>query len=167
MKIFGLVGWQGSGKTTLVKQLLPEFSSRNITVSTMKHAHHNFDIDKPGKDSYEHRAAGAIEVLISSANRWALMHEQHSLPEVTFEELVARMQQVDLLLVEGYKTHKHEKLEIFRPSVDKPLLCTKDPNIIAVASDVALSGLGVPVLSLDDVTKIADFIVERFGFERS
>ena len=117
MKIFGLAGWSGSGKTTLVKRLLPELILRGYSVSTVKHAHHNFDIDKPGKDSYEHRRAGATEVMVGSANRWALMHENCSGLEPSLEELVARMSSVDILLVEGFKRERHAKLEIHRPSV--------------------------------------------------
>lgn len=165
MRIIGLVGWQGSGKTTLIKRLLSEFSNYGISVSTMKHAHHRFDLDQPGKDSYEHRAAGAAEVLISSVNRWAIMHEHRGAPEATFEELVSRMQQVDLLLVEGFKKHEHDKIEVYRPSVSKSLLCRNDPNIIAVASDTTLNELSIPVLSLDDVTVIADFIIEQCEFD--
>ncbi len=161
MKIFGLAGWSGSGKTTLIVKLIPEFVSRGLTVSTMKHAHHEFDIDVPGKDSYEHRQAGASEVMISASQRWALMHEVRDEDEPSVDELIARMTPVDLLLVEGFKWHSHAKMEIHRPSVGKPLLQTDDPEIVAVASDEALTGLSVPVLDLNDVTGVADFILER------
>ena len=117
MRIFGLAGWSGSGKTTLVTGLLPALTGQGHTVSTMKHAHHNFDIDKPGKDSYRHRTAGATEVLVTSTNRWALLHENRGAPEPSLEQLVQRMTPVDLLLVEGFKAHAHDKLEIHRPSV--------------------------------------------------
>ncbi len=166
MKILGIAGWRGSGKTRLVTRLLRDLVAREITISTMKHAHHNFDVDQPGKDSYEHRNAGASEVLVTSANRWALMHEHRGAPEATFDSLLPQMQPVDLLLVEGFKKYAHDKLEVHRPSVGKPLLCTNDPHIIAVASDTALSGLSIPVLSLDDIASIADFIVERCGLAR-
>ena len=161
MKIFGLAGWSGSGKTTLIVKLIPEFVSRGLTVSTMKHAHHKFDIDVPGKDSYEHRQAGASEVMISASQRWALMHEVGDIDEPSMDELIARMSQVDLLLVEGFKWHSHPKMEIHRPSIGKPLLQKDDSEIIAVASDEALAGLSVPMLDLNDVNGIADFILDR------
>ena len=163
MKIFGLAGWSGSGKTTLVTRLLPELIFRGYSVSTVKHAHHNFDIDKPGKDAYEHRRAGATEVMVGSANRWALMHENCSGLEPSLEELVARMSSVDLLLVEGFKRDRHAKLEIHRPSVGKSLLCVDDPYIVAVASDAVLPQVRVPVFGLDDVPAIADFILSQVG----
>ncbi|MEJ0067490.1 MAG: molybdopterin-guanine dinucleotide biosynthesis protein B [Pseudomonadota bacterium] len=159
MKLFGLAGWSGSGKTTLMKLLLPELLHRNLTVSTVKHAHHSFDVDQPGKDSYEHRRAGATEVLVASAQRWALMRELRGAPEPGLDDLIARMAPVDLLLVEGFKHHPHSKLEIHRPSNGKPLLYPDDPHIVAVASDVPLAGLAVPRLALDDVPAIADFIL--------
>ncbi len=161
MKIFGLAGWSGSGKTTLIVKLIPEFVSRGLTVSTMKHAHHKFDIDVPGKDSYEHRQAGASEVMISASQRWALMHEVGDIDEPSVDELIAHMSPVDLLLVEGFKWHSHLKMEIHRPSIGKPLLQKDDPEIIAVASDEALAGLSVPMLDLNDVDGIADFILDR------
>ncbi len=161
MKIFGLAGWSGSGKTTLIVKLIPEFVSRGLTVSTMKHAHHKFDIDVPGKDSYEHRQAGASEVMISASQRWALMHEVGDIDEPSVDELIAHMSPVDLLLVEGFKWHSHLKMEIHRPSIGKPLLQKDDPEIIAVASDEALAGLSVPMLDLNDVNGIADFILDR------
>ncbi len=161
MNIFGLAGWSGSGKTTLIVKLIPEFVSRGLTVSTMKHAHHKFDIDVPGKDSYEHRQAGASEVMISASQRWALMHEVGDIDEPSVDELIAHMSPVDLLLVEGFKWHSHRKMEIHRPSIGKPLLQKDDPEIIAVASDEALAGLSVPMLDLNDVDGIADFILDR------
>src|SRR5581483_4936673 len=132
MKIFGLAGWSGAGKTSLMVRLLPELVARGITVSTMKHAHHAFDVDQPGKDSYEHRRAGATEVLVTSEKRWALMHELRGAPEAEMEALVARMTPVDLLLIEGFKHHAHDKLEVFRRAVGKPLLCVSDPRVVAV-----------------------------------
>lgn len=167
MKVFGLAGWSGSGKTTLVCKLIPELISRGVTVSTLKHAHHNFDVDKPGKDSYEHRQAGATEVMISSGNRWALMHELRGAAEPTVEELVARLSPVDLLLIEGFKKESHPKLEIHRPSVGKPLLCHDDPQIVAVASDEALEDIELPCLDLDDVAAIADFVMAHCGLARA
>ncbi|MFQ5775822.1 MAG: molybdopterin-guanine dinucleotide biosynthesis protein B [Kiloniellaceae bacterium] len=163
MKVFGLAGWSGSGKTTLMRALIPALVDRGLRVSTMKHAHHAFDVDKPGKDSYEHRRAGASEVLISSANRWALMHELRGAPEPTTEELIRLMTPVDLLLIEGFKREAHDKLEVHRPALGKPLLCPHDPHVVAVASDAPLDGLGVPRLDLDDVDAIADFVVGHCG----
>ncbi len=161
MQLFGIAGWSGSGKTTLLKGLIPTLTARGLSVSTMKHAHHSFDIDVPGKDSHEHRAAGAREVMISSANRWALMHELKGAAEPPLSELVARLSPVDLLLVEGFKWEAHPKLEIHRPSVGKPLLQPGDPHIVAVASDVQLDGLTVPILDLSDIGGIADFIIRQ------
>ena len=161
MRIFGIAGWSGSGKTTLIKALLPVLIGRGLTVSTLKHAHHSFDIDQPGKDSHEHRKAGAREVMIASANRWALMHELAGAPEPRLAELIGRMSPVDLLLVEGFKWEPHAKLEVHRPSVGKPLLQPDDPHIVAVASDVRLAGLAVPLLDLADAQGVADFIMSR------
>src|SRR4029077_1035894 len=135
MRIFGLAGWSGSGKTTLMTLLIPELVSRGITVSTLKHAHHSFDVDQPGKDSLRHRQAGATEVMISSHNRWALMHELRGALEPSFEDLARQMNPVDLLLVEGFKRHHHPKIEVYRPSLGKPLLHPEDPLIVAIASD--------------------------------
>lgn len=159
MKIFGLAGWSGSGKTTLIVKLIPELVRRGLRVSTLKHAHHDFDVDHPGKDSYAHREAGATEVVIASGRRFALMHELRGAPEPSVEELMAKITPVDLLLIEGFKAHSHDKLEIHRPSLGKPLLCGEDPRIVAVASDTPLAHLPVPRLDLHDAVAIADFIV--------
>ena len=161
MKIFGLAGWSGSGKTTLMAKLLPELISSGLRVSTLKHAHHDFDIDQPGKDSWQHRMAGATEVMVASANRWALMHEHRGAPEPTAAELTRVMAPVDLLLVEGFKREPHPKLEVHRPSVGKPPLFPTDPHIVAVASDVQLDAGDLPVLDLDDPVAIADFIIAQ------
>jgi len=166
MRVFGLAGWSGSGKTTLLTALIPELVSRGITVSTLKHAHHTFDVDKPGKDSWRHRQAGAREVMISSQNRWALMHELRGAPEPTFEELVRRMSPVDLLLVEGFKRHPHPKIEVYRPSLGKPLLHPEDPLVVAIASDEMLPGLSLPWLPLSDISVVASFILGRGGCHR-
>lgn len=159
MKIFGIAGYSGSGKTMLMVRLLPELARRGLAVSTMKHAHHGFDVDQPGKDSYEHRKAGAIEVMVSSANRWALMHEHRGDSEPGPEELIRHMTAVDLLLIEGFKRQDHDKLEVHRRANGKPLLAPDDPRIVAVASDAAIESLGVPRLDLDDIAAIADFIM--------
>ena len=161
MRVLGLAGWSGSGKTTLVTRLIPALRAQGLRVSTLKHAHHDFDVDQPGKDSYEHRAAGAAEVLVSSARRWALMHELRGAPELTLAELLARMTRVDLVIVEGFKRDRHPKLEIHRPSVGKPLLCREDETIRGIATDVPVPGLPVPRIALDDVPAIARFVLEH------
>jgi len=165
MEIFGFAGWSGSGKTTLVTRLIPELVDRGVRVSTMKHAHHAFDIDQPGKDSYEHRAAGATEVMVTSANRWALMHETRGAAEPSIEELVGRMTAVDLLLIEGFKSYPHDKMEVYRAAVGKPLLCLDERHVVAVASDAPVPQAPVPVLDLNDVAAIADFILTRTGIK--
>lgn len=166
MKIFGLAGWSGSGKTSLLVRLIPELVARGLLVSTLKHAHHGFDVDQPGKDSYAHRQAGALEVMVSSANRWALMHEHRGAPEPSLEVLIAHMSPVDLLLVEGFKAHAHDKLEVHRASLGKPLLAREDRRVVAVASDAPIPGLALPLLALDDTAGIARFIVEHCGLAR-
>lgn len=163
MKVFGLAGWSGSGKTTLVLGILPLLTGIGLRVSTVKHAHHHFDVDKPGKDSFRHREAGATEVLVASSSRWALMHELRDEAEPSVEDLLARMTPVDLLIIEGFKQHRHPKLEIHRPSVGKPPIWPNDPDIVAVASDVALEGVPVPVLALDDHAAIVAFILSATG----
>ncbi len=163
MRIFGLAGWSGSGKTTLMTALIPELVSRGTTVSTLKHAHHSFDVDQPGKDSWRHRQAGAREVMVSSQNRWALMHELRGTPEPSLDELVRRMSPVDLLLIEGFKRHPHPKIEVYRPSLGKPPLHPEDPFVVAVASDMVLSGVALPLLPLSDVRAIAAFILDHDG----
>jgi molybdopterin-guanine dinucleotide biosynthesis protein B len=165
MKIFGLAGWSGSGKTTLMVRLLPELVGRGLTVSTVKHAHHNFEIDRPGKDSYEHREAGATEVMITGGRRWALMHEIREKVEPTVGDLVSHMTPVDLLLIEGFKKDGHPKLEVYRAATGKPLICREDSKIVAVASDGKLDGLEIPQLDLNDIPAIADFIIEYCGFK--
>src|SRR5437667_7995384 len=134
MRIIGLAGWSGSGKTTLLAKVIPRLVVRGLKVSTLKHAHHGFDVDQPGKDSHTHRAAGATEVLVSSANRWALMHELRGEDEMTLDTLLEKLSPVDLVLVEGFKREAHPKLEVYRASVGKPPLHPGDPNIVAVAS---------------------------------
>lgn len=158
MRVFGLAGWSGSGKTTLMCRLIPALVARGRRVSTIKHAHHAFDVDQPGKDSYEHRAAGATEVLIGSAARFALLHELRGAPEPELPELLARMAKVDLVLIEGFKRARHPKLEVFRRSVDKPPLWPGDDAVVAVASDTPLPDCPRPVLDLDDIAAIADLV---------
>jgi molybdopterin-guanine dinucleotide biosynthesis protein B len=166
MRIFGLAGWSGSGKTTLLTALIPELRARGVTVSTVKHAHHAFDIDRPGKDSWRHREAGAREVMIASARRWALMHELREAPEPPLDRLVAQMSPVDLILVEGFKRHPHPKIEICRRALDKPPLYPDDPSVVAVASDERLEGLPVPWLPLSDPPAVARFIIAHQGLGR-
>jgi molybdopterin-guanine dinucleotide biosynthesis adapter protein len=158
MRLMGFAGWSGSGKTTLLARLIPALVARGLRVSSIKHAHHDFDVDQPGKDSHTHRMAGATEVLVTSTRRWALMHELRGDPEPPLDVLLTRLSAVDLVLIEGFKQWAFAKIEVHRPSVGKPLLQPGDQGIIAVASDVALD-LPVPVLALDDVEAVADFVV--------
>jgi molybdopterin-guanine dinucleotide biosynthesis protein B len=167
MKLFGIAGWSGSGKTTLLKRLIPELVRRGISVSTVKHAHEGFDIDLPGKDSYEHRKAGAREVMISSPRRWAIVHELDGDKEPPLEDLLAKMTPVDLVLIEGFKRAPHEKLEVHRPSLGKPPLYPDDSTVVAVASDEPIPNLRIRRLELGDVEAIADFICARCGIARS
>ena len=167
MRIIGLAGWQGSGKTTLLAKVIPRLVARGRTVSTVKHAHDGFDIDQPGKDSHTHRMAGASEVLVASAKRYALMHELRGAAEPSLEELLARLAPVDLVIVEGYKREPHPKLEVHRASVGKPLIYPNDSWIVAVASDGPLPGTELPVIGLDDIETIADvLLVEAMPLER-
>ena len=159
MRIFGLAGWSGSGKTTLMTALIPEFLSRGLTVSTVKHAHHAFDIDQPGKDSWRHRQAGAHEVMVASNRRWALMHELHGAAEPALEELLRQMSPVDLVLVEGFKRHPHPKIEVYRRSLGKIMLHPDDPDVVGIASDERLFGVSMPCLPLADAAAIASFII--------
>jgi molybdopterin-guanine dinucleotide biosynthesis protein B len=161
-RIISFAGWSGSGKTTLITRLIPLLTARGITVSTIKHAHHVFDVDTPGKDSYEHRSAGATEVLVASANRWALMHELRGAPEPDLLELLAKLAPVDLVIVEGFKRTASIKIEVHRPSLGKPFLYPDDPAVVAVASDVPVPlPPGIPNLALDDVAAIADVVLVR------
>src|SRR5947199_3543576 len=160
MKIIGIAGWSGAGKTTLLTRVIPRLTVLGLRVSTVKHAHHAFDIDQPGKDSHTHRAAGATEVLISSAKRFALMHELRGAPELALGALLEKLSAVDLVLVEGFKREVHPKLEVYRASVGKPLLAPDDPNIVAIASDGPVVA-PVPVVSLDGVEAVADILVAR------
>lgn len=164
MRLIGLSGWSGSGKTTLLTALIPALIARGRTVSTIKHAHHAFDVDKPGKDSYVHRQAGAHEVLISSERRWALMHEHRGAPEPALAELVSHLGPVDLVLVEGFKREAHPKIEIHRAAVGKPPLHPDDGRIVAIASDPVMSDAPIPHVDLNDVQAIAD-LVERHAVE--
>ena len=161
MRVIGMAGWSGAGKTTLLAKMIPLLLGRGVSVSTVKHAHHAFDVDQPGKDSHVHRTAGATEVLVSSASRWALVHELRSAPEPTLEELLRKLAAVDLVVVEGFKRGRHPKLEVYRAALGKPPLHPDDPHIVAVASDTPLAAAGVPVLALDDIDRIVDLVLAR------
>jgi molybdopterin-guanine dinucleotide biosynthesis protein B len=161
MRIIGLAGWSGSGKTTLLAKVIPSIVARGLKVSTLKHAHHAFDVDQPGKDSHTHRMAGASEVLVSSANRWALVHELRGDAELTLEALLDKLSPVDLVLVEGYKRQPHPKLEIYRASLGKPLMHPDDPAIIGIASDQPLPAARIPVIDLDDVEQVTEFLIRH------
>lgn len=166
-RVFGIVGWKNSGKTTLTERLVRELTGRGHLVSTIKHAHHDFDIDVPGTDSFRHRAAGAAEVAIVSAGRWALMHELRKEDEPALKEILARLSPCDIVLVEGYKRGDHLKIEARRrEAADNTSLAANDPNIVAVAADHEVSGEALPVFPLDDITAIADFIEQITGLEK-
>jgi molybdopterin-guanine dinucleotide biosynthesis protein B len=165
MRVFGLAGWSGSGKTTLLTRLLPELIARGLTVSTVKHAHHDFEIDQPGKDSWRHRKEGATEVMVASALRWALMHEHRGAREPGLDDLLKHMTPVDLVLVEGFKSEEFPKLEVYRAHVAKPLLCREQTSIVALASDRKVPGVDLPQFLLDDIAGIAQFIIAHCGLE--
>ena len=160
-KVLGIVGWSGSGKTTLLTRLIPLLVSRGLRIATLKHAHHAFDVDQPGKDSYEHRKAGASEVIVSSARRWVQMHEVGDGAEATLAENLQRLSPCDLVLIEGYKTEPHPKLEVFRESVGKPALHPTDARIVAVASDKVLPGITTPQVDLNDIAAVAEVVTAR------
>ncbi len=162
MKIFGFAGWSGSGKTTLIERLIPLFTARGLKVSLIKHAHHTFDVDQPGKDSYRHRHAGCTEVLATSSRRWVLMHELRGAPEPGFAELIERLSPCDLVLIEGFKRERIPKLEVFRSSVGEPLLHPHDESIVAVASDEPVE-TRLPRFDLDDAPGITSFILRHVG----
>lgn len=162
MRIYGVTGWKNAGKTGLMERLVAEITGRGYTVSTVKHAHHTFDVDQPGKDSHRHRVAGATEVLLASRNRFALMHELREAEEPSLETLLQKLAPVDLVLVEGYKRDRHPKIEAFRAETGNPLIATDDPSIRAVASDTGLT-IDRPLFDLNDTKAIADFILTEVG----
>lgn len=169
MRVIGLVGWSGSGKTTLLVELVSQIAALGYSVSTVKHAHHAFDVDQPGKDSHRHRHAGATEVLVASANRWALMHELAEAPEPALDDLLTHMSPVDLVLVEGYKHHTHDKIEIHRPALGQPLIAATDASVIAIACDDAPASADnteATILDLNQPAAIAEFILARCGLDR-
>ncbi len=162
MKLYGIVGWKNAGKTGLMERLVTEITGRGISVSTVKHAHHSFDVDHSGKDSFRHRAAGAREVLLASRNRIALMHELRDAPEPTLTELLTRLSPVDLVLIEGYKRDAHPKVEAHRAETGNPLIAPEDETIKAIASDTPLD-IDRPVFDLNDTVAVADFILTEVG----
>lgn len=164
MKVFGITGWKNTGKTGLVERLVTELSFRGFTVSTIKHAHHSFDVDYQGRDSYRHREAGACEVLLSSGNRWALMHELRGADEMSLADLLTKLTPVDVVLVEGFKTEGHEKLECHRASTSTMVIGRADDTIIAIASDIELD-VELPFFDLNETKAIADFMLTRLGLE--
>ena len=163
MRIIGFAGWSGSGKTTAIEKIVPVLRAEKLSVSLIKHAHHDFDIDQPGKDSWRHRRAGCREVLITSSARWAVMHELQDEPELTLRGALARLSPCDLVLVEGFKRAVIPKLEVYRAAVGKPMLCLGDPNVIGVATDApaALAGTSIPVLDLNNVAGMAEFVIRN------
>jgi len=163
MKIFGFAGWSGSGKTTLIEALIPRFVKHGLSVSIIKHAHHSFDVDRPGKDSHRHRQAGCREVVVVSEKRWAIMHELRDEPEPSLEEQIGRVSPCDLLLVEGYKHYPLPKLEIWRKENAKPLLHPEDEHVVAIASDTPLE-TRLPRFDLNDRDGIGNFILSYNGF---
>ncbi len=163
MKVFGIAGFSGSGKTTLLEKLIPLLTARGVRVSLIKHAHHTFDVDQPGKDSYRHRHAGCNEVLVTSSRRWVLMHELRGTPEPTLEQMIKRISPCDLLLVEGFKREPISKLEVYRAAVGEPNLFPHDPDVVAVASDARLD-TRLPQFDLNDAPAIAEFILRQTGF---
>lgn len=162
MKVFGIVGWKNSGKTGLLERLVDDITNRGVTVSTMKHAHHNFDVDQKGKDSFRHRKAGAHQVLLSSDARWVLMTELRESLKPTMEEQLRKMDPVDLVLIEGFKTNDHLKIETYRSVTGQKLIAPSDKNIIAVATNDKVDTV-VPTLNLDDTKTIADFVLKTVG----
>lgn len=162
MNVYGVIGWKNAGKTTLVERLVAEITARGFSVSTVKHTHHLVDVDKPGKDSHRHRKAGAHQVVLSSSSRWALMTELRGTPEAPLADLLTHLAPVDLVLVEGYKRDQHPKVEAWRSETGQPLIAVDDPTIRAVASNDA-PDTDRPVLGLDDIPAIADFILDDLG----
>ena len=160
----GIVGWKNSGKTTLIKRLVSALTSDNISVATIKHAHHDFDIDQPGRDSHEHRLAGAIEVLISSQRRWAHINElDDNEKELKLSQLIDKIEDSKLIIIEGFKKESHEKLEIHRRENNKPLLYNKLSNVVAIVSDDVHKDVNVPVFAIDDIASIVNFIRKKFN----
>src|SRR5258706_9632816 len=166
MKIFGFAGWSGSGKTTLIEKLIPLFVARGLRVSLVKHAHHEFDMDQPGKDSYRHRHAGCTEVLVGSSKRWALIHELRGEPEPGLGDLLKHLSPCDLVIVEGYKSEPIAKIEVHRSAGHTPFLYPDDPHVVAIATDEPLD-TRLPQLDLNDAEDVARFILKHLGLNRA
>ncbi len=164
MKVFGFAGWSGSGKTTLIEKLIPRFTGAGLRVSLIKHAHHTFDVDQAGKDSYRHRHAGAAEVLVTSSRRWVLMHELRGAAEPSFDAQLAKLSPCDIVIVEGFKHAPIPKLEVWRRSTGEPLLHPNDPHIVAVASDTKVE-TKLPLLDLNDDAAISSFILAHLRLQ--
>jgi molybdopterin-guanine dinucleotide biosynthesis protein B len=162
MKIYGVIGWKNAGKTSLMERLVAHITGLGVSVSTIKHVHHDVDLDQPGKDTFRHRAAGATETVLASAHRFALMRE-HRGPEPELPQIIARLAPVDLVLVEGYKRDAHPKIEVWRTDTNQPLIQPNDPLIRAVATDASLPPLTVPTLDLNDTAAVAAFILQETG----
>ncbi|MEM9146532.1 MAG: molybdopterin-guanine dinucleotide biosynthesis protein B [Pseudomonadota bacterium] len=166
MKVYGVIGWKNAGKTTLVERLVSEMAIRGLSVSTLKHTHHGVDVDRPGKDSHRHRAAGAHQVILASSARWALMTEMRGAPEPPLDALIAHLDPVDIVIVEGWKRDAHPKIEAWRAETSQPLIARDDPTIRAIATNDApaiVPAVTQPIIGLDDIPAIADFILEDLG----
>jgi molybdopterin-guanine dinucleotide biosynthesis protein B len=161
MRILGLAGWSGSGKTTLLAKIIPRLVARGYTVSTVKHAHHGFDVDTPGKDSHTHRMAGATEVLVASGKRWALMHELRASREPTIYDLLQKMSPVDLVLIEGFKSARHARIEVYRKDVGKPPFHPENPHVVGIVSDTPFPDAGRPVVDIDNVEAVVELVLAK------
>jgi molybdopterin-guanine dinucleotide biosynthesis protein B len=161
MRVIGLAGWSGSGKTTLLAKIIPRLVTRGLTVSTVKHAHHGFDVDTPGKDSHIHRTAGATEVLVASSRRWALMHELREAPEPSIYDLLQRMSPVDLVLIEGFKSAHHTRIEVYRRDVGKLPFHTENTHVVGIVSDIPFPNAGRPVVDIDDVEGVVELVLAK------
>jgi|TARA_A100001037_G_scaffold240068_1_gene219864 molybdopterin-guanine dinucleotide biosynthesis protein B len=168
MRVAGIIGWHDSGKTTLVVAVVGELTKRGYAISTMKHAHHVFDVDTPGKDSWRHREAGATQVMVGSSTRWALMHELRDTPEPSTDELLAQMSPVDLILIEGFKRENHRKIEVYRQGLKEAPIALEDPTVIAVATDGPIKGLpeDIDLLDINDPSAVADYIEHHWDMKR-
>src|SRR6516225_12465472 len=167
MRIIGLAGWSGSGKTTLLARIIPHLVARGLTVSTVKHAHHGFDVDTPGKDSYVHRMAGATEVLVASGRRWALMHELRDAPEPSIYDLLQKMSPVDLVLIEGFKSAHHTRIEVYRRDVGKLPFHPENPHVVGIVSDTPFPDARLPVVDIDDIEGVVALILEKAEYLES
>ena len=166
-QVFGITGFKNAGKTTLVERLVTELTRRGLAVSTVKHAHHAFDIDHEGRDSYRHREAGAHEVAVVSRNRWALIHELRGEDEPTLADMLSKLSPCDLVIIEGFKRDRHPKIEVRRSGLDHPRLAETDETVVAIASDMSIDDAPVPVIDMNDVSAVADFVLDHVGLERA